>query len=249
MLDFPGVPEAVRTALDKLQEDLVRAAGKNLAGLILYGGVARGRYRPGHSDVNVVVLLHETTPDALAAVAPALRSGRRAVGVVAMILTPAEVKPTAVVFPIKFLDIRDYHIVLYGDDPFADLDVPREQIRLRVVQELRNLAYRLRGQFLAAIDDGPKQTTTLANLARPLAVELIALLRLAGKQIPTEDRSALVFEAAAAAFGVDREPLARLAALRAGEPTTDDLPTLFGRVFAAINKFIECAEGRKEPPA
>ncbi|MBI1832355.1 MAG: nucleotidyltransferase domain-containing protein [Planctomycetes bacterium] len=243
MLDrIPGVPENIRAALVKFQEELVGAAGKNLAGLILYGGAARGRYRPGKSDVNVVVLLHEITAAALAAIAPALRSARRAAGVDAMILTLAEVAPTAVVFPVKFLDIRDHHIVLHGDDPFARLEVPREQLRLRVVQELRNLTYRLRRRFAAGFDGRVGLTTTLANLARPLAVELIALLRLAGKDVPSEDRSAVVFGAAASAFGVDGEPLARLAALRHGEPVADDLPTLFGRVFATLAKLIECAE-------
>jgi hypothetical protein len=243
-----GAPPAVAAALGQLKDDLVRTAGSNLAGLILYGGLARGRYRPGKSDINIVILLHEVSAPALAALGPALRAGRRAANVSAMILTPAEVGPAAVVFPTKFLDIKDHHVVLYGDDPFARVEVPREQIRSRVVQELRNLTLRLRRRFIAVLDDPWLQLTTLANLARPLAIELAALLRLAGRTVPQEDRSAVIFQEAAAAFDLDGEALARLAALRQGERSQDDLQPLFTRVLATLARVTEYAERMKETP-
>jgi hypothetical protein len=224
-----------------LKEDLIKGAGSNLAGLILYGGLARGRYRPGKSDVNVVVLLNDASAAALAAIGPALRIARRSAGVAPMILTPAEVAPTAVVFPTKLLDIKDHHIVLHGTNPFTTLEVPREQIRLRVVQQLRNMVMQLRVRFLAALDDREMQAALLANTARPIAVELTALLRLAGKTL-ADDRTAAVFQAAAAAFGADGATLARLAALRQGEPVGDDLPALFTRLTATLAGLIERAE-------
>src|SRR6516165_9227017 len=207
---LPGVPADIAAALDRLKEELARAAGQNLAGLILYGGLARGRYRPGKSDVNAVVLLREVSAPALAVLAPPLRAARRAANVSVMILTPAEVHAAAIVFPTKFLDIKDHHIVLHGEDPFAALEVPREQIRLRIIQELRNMTLRLRQRFVAVVDDPAMQVTTLASLARPLAIEMSALLRLAGKSVPHEDRTALIFQAATAAFEVDGEALALL---------------------------------------
>jgi hypothetical protein len=249
MIDqLPGAPPAIAAALVRLKDELVRSAGKNLAGLILYGGLARGRYRSGKSDVNVVLLLHEISGPALAAVAPALRAAQRAANVSAMILTPAEVPATAAVFPIKFLDIKDHHVVLHGEDPFARLEVPREQIRLRVLQELRNLTLRLRRRFVAVADDPSLQGTALANLARPLAIELAALLRLAGKAVPPEDRTAAIFQAAAATFDADGEALSRLAALREGERIHDELPVLFTRLLATLDRVMDCAERLKEAP-
>ena len=40
---IPGAPAAVAAALDRLKDELTAAAGSNLAGLILYGGLARTR--------------------------------------------------------------------------------------------------------------------------------------------------------------------------------------------------------------
>jgi hypothetical protein len=165
-----------------------------------------------------------------------------------MILTPAEVNPAAVVFPTKFLDMKDHHVVLHGADPFAGLEVPRAQVGLRIVQQLRNLTLRLRRRFVAVLDDPGAQAAALANLARPLAIELAALLRLAGKQVPPEDHTADIFRAAAAAFDADAEALARLAALRRGEPVKEDLQPLFGRLLATLARLTDCAERLREAP-
>jgi predicted nucleotidyltransferase len=242
---IPGAPATVAAALDRLKDELTAAAKGNLAGLILYGGLARGRYRPGKSDINVIVLLHDATAAALAAIAPALRTARRAAGVDPLLLTPAEVARVADAFPTKFLDIKHHHIVLAGTDPFAELEVSRERIRLRVEQELCNLLLRLRHGYIALGSDAAMLTQALARVARPLALGLQALLQLAGKEVP--DRSADIFEAAVAAFGLEREPLARLAELRQNPRPTGDVAALYQGVLAAVARAADTADQMKEP--
>src|SRR5262249_13325974 len=237
-----AAPPAITTALQCLKDELTRAAGANLAGLVLYGGLARGRYRAEQSDVNVVVLLHDVSAAALAAVAPALRTARRAAAVEPMILTPGEVPTVAVAFPTKFLDIKDHHVVLAGDDSFANLDVPREAIRRRVAQQLRNLSLRIRRRYLTIVDDRDAQAATLAGVARPLALEAAALLRLAGQQVPQEDRTAAIFDAAATAFDLDRDALSRLAALRQQPESMNDVSGLFATVLAIVTRLADRAD-------
>jgi hypothetical protein len=238
---FAVVPPNVAAALNRMKDDLAAAAGTNLAGLILYGGLARGRYRAGRSDVNVIVLLHDVSAGALAAVAPALRAAWRAAAVEPMVLTPSEVPAVAIAFPTKFLDIKDHHIVLAGSDPFAALEVPRDAIRRRVAQQLRNLALRIRRRYLTAVGNAEAQADILVGVARPLALEAAALLRLAGKPVPAEDRTAAIFEAAASAFELDRDALARLAALRQ-EPEEGEPAALFASVLTIVTRLAERAE-------
>jgi hypothetical protein len=245
---LPGAPAAIAVALDRLKDELARVAGQNLAGLILYGGLARGRYRPGKSDVNVVVLLHDASAPMLAALAPALQAAARAAGVDPLLLTPAEVRRAADAFPTKFLDIKNHHIVLAGADPFTALEVTREQIRLRAAQDLHNLLLRLRHRFVAVGSDAGMLARALARAARPFALDLAALLQLAGKEVPAEDRSAVVFEAAAAAFGLKREPLARLAELRQNPRPAGDLSALYSGVLEAVTRAVDIADELKESP-
>ncbi len=244
-----GVPAPVTQALDRLKEDLVRAAGPNLAGLILYGGVARGRYRPGKSDVNVLVLLNDASASALTAIAPALQTAWRSAGVEPMLLTPAEVPRAASAFPTKFLDIKNHHVVLAGSNPLAGLDVPQEHVRLRIEQAIRNLLLRLRHGYVRAGGDATTLARLLTQIARPFALELAALLQLAGKDVPEEDRSAAIFDAAATAWGLDRESLAHLAALRQDSRPAVDVAILYRGVLDALTRAADVADRMKESPA
>jgi hypothetical protein len=69
-IDALAAPDEVRTALRRLCSDLSQAARDNLVAVILYGGLARGRYRPGSSDVNIVLVLRDTSEAALATMPP-----------------------------------------------------------------------------------------------------------------------------------------------------------------------------------
>src|SRR5262249_12862094 len=157
-------------------------------------------YHPGRSDANIVVLLGDVTLAALLSIAPALRTASRAVGADPLILASAEVERTAATFPVKFIDIKEHHVVLCGADPFVALEVPREHIRLRIEQELRNLSLRLRRRFMAISHSAAELAAALARVARPLALELSALLQFSGKGVPDEDRTAAILAQAADAF-------------------------------------------------
>jgi hypothetical protein len=119
-------------------------------------------------------------------------------------------------FPTKFLDIKRHHVVLAGEDPFAQLEVPRAQVQRRIAQSLRNLLLRLRRRYLGVYDDEHGLRAALADLARPLAIELAALLADGGYPVPAQDRTAAIYAASAQAFGFDASTLAELAALRDG---------------------------------
>src|SRR5436853_1071138 len=233
-LNHTDAPPEIRAAIAGLSDDLARAAGTNLAGLILYGGLARGRYRPGKSDINLVVLLNDTSTAALDPIAPILRAAWRAWRVEPFIIKPAEAARLSVTFPTKLLDIARHHIVLAGVNPFADIQVSREQIRLRIEQSLRNTELRLRRRYLSIFDDRSSLATTLADTAASLKVEFAAMLQLVHQEVPSESTSAAVLQAAADAFDLDRDTLARIAALRREADPSDDLPALYNRTLAAI---------------
>lgn len=244
-VSVPGAPAAVSAALDALAQALQADAGRDFAGLVLYGGLARGRYREGRSDVNVVVLLERADRVVLDRIAPALRAARRVAAIDAMIMTPAEVPASAFEFPTKFLDIKRHHIVLTGTDPFATLEVPRVMVQLRIAQSLRNLLLRLRRRYAIAYDDVPALKETLIDVARPLAIELLALLHDGGHAVPESDQTSAVYSTAATALKLDADTLAALAALRADTSRDNgrvDAPALYGRVLDLLATLADHAD-------
>jgi predicted nucleotidyltransferase len=244
-LVLPGAPKSVVAALETLTEALHNEAGGDFAGLVLYGGLARGRFREGRSDVNVVVLLHRASAEVLRRIGPALRTARRAAAVEAMLITPTEVPSAAFEFATKFLDIKRHHIVLAGDDPFVALEVPRVMVQLRIAQSLRNLLMRLRRRYLVAFDDRQALKETLLDIARPLAIELLALLYDGGHPVPETDQTGAVFAAAAKAFDLDATTLETLATLRSDSSKDNgkiDAAALFAKLLVLLAALADHAD-------
>lgn len=247
-LKHVDLPPPVASAIQRLADELTRSAGANLVGLILYGGLLRGRYRPGQSDVNVVVVLNDASCDRLADIAAALNAAWRSVRVEPFILTRSEVQIAAQAFPSKLLDIQAHHVVLLGEDPFVGLQVPHEHVRLGVEQALRNISLRLRRRFLSIIDDPPALASTLARIARPLAIELATLLTLAAKGPPHDDRTASIFATAAAAFDLDAEALALLAELRNRDHAVLELGPLYSRILTTVSRAADLTSQLPQRP-
>jgi predicted nucleotidyltransferase len=236
-------PVAVATALGHVADELRTAAGDNLVALVLYGGLARGRHRGQRSNVDLAVVLEDAGPARIGEITPVLMAAWRAARVEAWILARPEIPRLAEVFPTKLLDIREHHLVLLGEDVFAGIEIDTALLGLRVEQELTNLSLRLRRSLVALAADPASMAALLAGTARPLAIQLASLLRLAGRQVPGEDRSAAIFAVAAEAFQLDGEALDALSGLRQGEDTVDDVAALLGRVQLAATVAAEAARG------
>jgi predicted nucleotidyltransferase len=194
------MPEAKAEAFSKICEQLIEKAAGGVTGLVVYGSLARGRYNPKQSDINLAVILHDAAPGTLQAISPPLREGFRTLGVEPFLLTREDVLHGADVFPTKFQDIAAHHEVLYGESPFAGLQVSREHLRLRLEQELRNLALRLRRRYVALYEDPEALDRAVGETIPGFAIELQGLLSLLGKPAAKTDAPVDVIAAAVVAF-------------------------------------------------
>jgi nucleotidyltransferase-like protein len=235
------LPQDVAATLDSLTSALRDAPGDNLLGLILFGGLARGRYNPGTSDINIVVYVREATARGLDGFAAPLHDAWRAKRVEPMIVARGELPRLSIAFPTKILDIQRKHVTLFGEDPFEGITVSREHIRARAEQELRNLALRLRRRFLSIHDDGAALATAAEDAAVTLAVNLRALLYLRGVVSDEHQPTLAVYELAAKTFDLDLE---LLAALKRAHRNTEAEPFTieqFDRLLATVNKAADIA--------
>jgi hypothetical protein len=136
-------------------------------------------------------------------------------------------------------------VVVAGDPaPLAALAVPMTHARLRVEQELRNLALRSRRRFVELRAEPSALAAHLTALVRPLAIELGSLLAIDGHAVPDEDRTAAIFVAAAAAYRLDGSLLQRLAELRQGTaPASLDVEATFLGFLAVLERIAALAGG------
>jgi predicted nucleotidyltransferase len=236
-----AVPEAVRRTITTTAAELMRSGVVRT--VAVYGGVARGRFVQGRSDVNLLIVLERGDGDALQALAPALQQAGE-LRIEPMFVTAAELHRLAAVFPIKFRDIQQHHVVVAGDaTTLTALPVPMTHARLRVEQELRNLALRSRRRFVDLAARPAVLRAHLVGLVRPLAIELSSLLAIDGHPVPDEDRTAAIFAAAASAYRLDGQLLKQLADLRQGQAVAADDEALFVGLLGVLERAATSAGG------
>jgi predicted nucleotidyltransferase len=131
--------------LTELVSRLKEAAGKNLESVILYGSAARGDYRPGSSDLNVLCTLVTIDMNELQLISPVVGWWTKELKEPApLFFLTEELRRSTDVFPIESLDIQRSHKVLYGPDVVEGLEIPMNLHRVEVEHEMRLMLQRLR---------------------------------------------------------------------------------------------------------
>lgn len=236
------------TRANAFAAELRDAFGADLVSVVLYGSAARGEYREGTSDLNVLVLLRGTG-------AASLRRGsalaRRWVGErnpPPMILGEEEWRRSADVFPIEYSDIRDAHRVLVGPDPFQGIEVHTDDLRRQCEREIKGKHIQLREHFMLSAEDPAALGALLVKSFPTFLVLFRTVLRLAGDSVPRDPEETV--RATAARAGFDAAPLLEIARARSGGGTlrpAADSPVVTGyldaveRVATYVDRLAEAA--------
>jgi len=200
-----ALPPHIRERLDELTKALAAALGDDLVGVLVHGSVVRGEYRPGESDVGVVIVLEKAEFAHLDAISSALQTARYAARIEATILTEREIAGASDAFPLRYDDIKQRHILLVGRDPFASVEVHDRHRRLRIEQELREAQIRLRRAVTDAFGAREAIGGAVARKIKQVRLPLHALLALKGIACLADLWS--VFTKIGETYGVDIEPL------------------------------------------
>jgi hypothetical protein len=222
--------------LDRARDYATRLAGiygEALVSVGLYGSAARGEYREGASDLNLLVILREVTPEGLRRGSAAAREWVEGGNPPPLIFSEREWRGSADVFPIEYSDIADAHLVLHGSDPFQAVEVGWEHLRLMCEHEMKAKKLALREHYLLAADEPERLGALLLHSVGTFVAVFRAALRLSGADAPREH--AAVVDAVAERAGFDPAPLRRALEARAGgdalSPAADD-PLVTGYLHA-----------------
>ena len=139
------VPEKL---INEFVERMRAAAGTNLLAAILYGSVASGDYVADYSDVNLLCVLRETSFASIEALAPAIEWWGKQKHRVPLLMSAEEMRRSADVFSIEFLDMRRNYRLLWGEDILKTLEIPMRLHRAQVEYELREKTILLRQRLL-----------------------------------------------------------------------------------------------------
>ncbi len=135
--------------LNEFLAKLVVAGADNLVSVILYGSAAEGEFHPDYSDFNLLCVMRDTSFASLGRLSGAIKSWNKRYRP-PLVLTAKELKDTADVFSIEFVDMKQRYRVLHGEDVLRDLQVPMHLHRSQLEYELREKLFLLRQHLLLA---------------------------------------------------------------------------------------------------
>jgi predicted nucleotidyltransferase len=228
--------------------DLASAYGDALRAVLLYGSAARGEYRDGVSDLNLLVLLADTRADTLRRGSALARAWAAENNPPPLVLGEAEFRDSADVYAIELSDIQGAHLLLYGADPFTGLVIRPADLRAQLERELKGASVRLRTRYLTEAGEALKFQPVLLKSLSTFLVMFRTVLRLSGVEV-ARDPDAVV-RATAERVGFDPAPLLEILRARAGQVKLDvrpDSPVVTG-YLDAVARVVEYVD-RFEAPA
>lgn len=228
------MPDWIQKLTTKAVASLQAELKTNLASCCLYGSAVRGTAIEGRSDLNLLILLHQSTPEAHEAVARALEDIPQ---VDPFILSLRGFDRSVKAFAIKFASIRRHYRVLYGDDPLKTLSSDPALQRFLCEQAVRNLRLRLVFAFVTR-KRTPGYGRFLVQNITPLFVQLSETVRLSGTEVPKDFKERIPL--LERHFGLRSGVLADLLAYKESpHPLTDaEMVTWHRRVFPLIDALL-----------
>jgi hypothetical protein len=228
--------------LKEMVEDLRQALHGRMSALVLYGSAARGEYHEKTSDLNLVLVATALDPRTLEAMgAPVTRWVKKGQPP-PRLFTPAMIAESVDVYPLEFLDIRTHRVLLAGADPFGEIRVRTDQLRLQIERELREKLMRLREGYIVSHGRDRALRQVLGDSLTTFTALFRGCLHLAGATPPAPN--AEVAAAFCARAGLYAEPFVAVERLRRRAPGTAalDPKTLFSRYYDELGKAVEAID-------
>jgi predicted nucleotidyltransferase len=236
--------KVAQEAFNHLIGDLRATHGENLSAVVLYGSAAAGDFVADSSDYNLLIALRRITPEDLRLAHAPVREWRRLGHPLPIYFTTEELRDGADVFPIEFHEMQRARVVLYGEDPFAEMVIDDRNLRHQTEYELRSKLIQLRRLYIPASTSAAKLCGLMADSLSSFAALFAPALMLHGEQNPPVKKRDIVL-ATSRRLGLDAAPFERIFALReAGgrELSESEAHELFTAYLAQIEQVIESVD-------
>jgi hypothetical protein len=210
--------------------------GDDLISILLYGSAASGEYRPGSSDINIMIVLTEEGIDRLDRAFEAVGKWRKSSAAIPLFITQGYLETSLDVFPIEYLNFRTNHVLVYGKDILEGLVIKPEFLRLQCERELKGKLLLLREAFVGTEGKGGRLRDVVSESLPAMAATFRALLYLNGREGRGDKRS--ILRETCEVFGMEHMVFQNLLDIREGrlKPGDRDLLALFKAYMGEVRR-------------
>ncbi len=131
------LPISISNRVKSYLEKLVDLYQDKILSIAVYGSVAAGDFVPKVSDVNMVIIFDRLEFTDFKKGLKLINRGIKNRISAPLFLTKEYIQRSLDVFPAEFLEMKDNHINLYGEDLLSSLNIDESNLRLYCEQQLK----------------------------------------------------------------------------------------------------------------
>ncbi len=210
------------------------------------GSVLTPDFKPDQSDINSLVVVADINLKLLDFFV-SLGKKHKNCGVAAPVLmTPEYITSSLDVFPIEFLNFREIHQTMFGDDVLAALQINTEHLRLQCEREVKSKLLWLHQGYISALGDRSFLVRRLLDSITGFFPVLRAILFLGGREMPRTCHD--IVTAVHDLIGLDADVFETVFQLKNRDrekiPDESELADCFTRYYEATKRLVEYVDAQ-----
>ncbi len=226
------VAQKIRPFIDEILGKYV----ENIHSIHIVGSAVTEDFDEKTSDINSVFVLNKMDLKFIELLAPLGKRFKKNGVAAPLIMTPEYITSSLDVFPIEFLDFKNIHVTVYGDDILKDIDISKMDLRHQCEREVKSKLIGLRQGYIFSEGDRriiAKQFTTSIAGYMPLFRGIIFLM---GKEPPVRKND--VISMLSSSTGTNTNVFERILDMKRGKLklSKDELDTIFEDYYEATEK-------------
>ena len=230
------LPNFYQEQIDNTQKFLEGNLFDNLFSLVLYGSLVRGDFVNEISDINLLVILNESTPQAHTVLADLVAQSSK---INPFVITRRGMARSFSAFTLKFSSIQRNYRLLAGQDPFTDFHVDDKLAQFLSEQALRNLRLRTVRSFIYQKNKPDRYRDFLIHVLPMIIIDISAVMRFEKVEIPSNFSERIpIF---AEKMSIDTSVLSELISYKDSPSalTKDDIITYHNKLYHLLDNTIQ----------
>ncbi|MBZ0166603.1 MAG: hypothetical protein K8I00_07320 [Candidatus Omnitrophica bacterium] len=208
LINIEQLPEDVQKKFIPFARNLLELFSGNIRAVAVTGEATGPGYDPKISFINSIVVLQDINFDVFrSALKPVAGAAKQRIAA-PLFLSQEYIQNSLDVFPVEFLEIKEKHVLIYGEDIFSTLDIKTEHLRLFCEQQVKGRLIRIRQAYLEVGLQKKGVEALLKDSLSSLLPIFRNLIRLKG-ETPAVDSEGVINQLTAA-FAIDGRPFSAI---------------------------------------
>jgi predicted nucleotidyltransferase len=237
------IPDKPQDIFVPLTQDYLKIFNKELVSLILYGSAASGHYVKGKSDINLLVVVTQEGINRLESSFDVIKQWKKCRVAVPLVMTKAFIESSLDCYPIEFLNMKNSHILIYGENVLEQLKFKPEDLRLQIERELKGKLILLRNGYLEAGGNTRQLKQLISRSFTAFTSIFNALLYLKHESAPQKRRDTI--KELAKFLSVDAEIFLKCADIKEGvdKLSGEEVADVFKKYLHEVEKICNIVDG------